>query len=284
MIYREEAIQFACCGESLLGILALPEGNPETGVIVVVGGPQYRIGSHRQFLLLSRTLAAAGFACLRFDQRGMGDSSGAVRDFEQIGDDIGAAVSALLARAPSVRRVVLWGLCDAASAILLYCQATQDSRITGLVLLNPWVRSEISLARAQVKHYYGQRLFSAEFWFKLVTGKFEWGQSANGLWARIKLLMAAAASLSEVDTPGSFRNLMPQALRNFPGQVLLILSEQDTTAQEFLDCAERDAAWSGILHRSSIQRCDIPGANHTFSSAAWRVRVEQATLAWLKGS
>ena len=39
-----------------------------------------------------------------------------------------------------------------------------------MALLNPWVRSEATLAKAHVKHYYVQRLLSKEFWAKLVSG------------------------------------------------------------------------------------------------------------------
>ena len=53
------------------------------GVLIVTGGPQYRAGSHRQFVLLARFLAARGMAVLRFDYRGMGDSEGAPRDYRR---------------------------------------------------------------------------------------------------------------------------------------------------------------------------------------------------------
>jgi alpha-beta hydrolase superfamily lysophospholipase len=82
----------------------------------------------------------------RFDVRGMGDSEGAARSFESIERDIGAAVDCLQRRMPGTERVVLWGLCDGASAALLYWHTTQDVRVSGLSLLNPWVRSEASLA------------------------------------------------------------------------------------------------------------------------------------------
>lgn len=55
------------------------------GLLMVVGGPQYRVGSHRQFVLLARDLAAAGIPVFPFDYRGMGDSTGQARDFEGIG-------------------------------------------------------------------------------------------------------------------------------------------------------------------------------------------------------
>src|SRR5690349_24048098 len=54
------------------------------GVLLVVGGPQYRVGSHRQFALLCRRLAGRGVPALRFDYRGMGDADGAARTFESV--------------------------------------------------------------------------------------------------------------------------------------------------------------------------------------------------------
>src|SRR6185503_15223452 len=112
----------------------------------------------------------AGYAVLRFDHRGMGDSEGQQRDFETVSADIASAIDALQARIPSVKQVALWGLCDGASAALLYCHETHDQRVRGLCLLNPWVRSEASLARTHVKHYYTRRLREREFWSKLIRG------------------------------------------------------------------------------------------------------------------
>ena len=54
----ERGLVFRCAGEELVGILHPAPG--ATGVVIVVGGPQYRVGSHRQFLLLARRLAASG--------------------------------------------------------------------------------------------------------------------------------------------------------------------------------------------------------------------------------
>ena len=123
MNYTEEPALFACEGDTLLGVLARPELPAQTGVVVIVGGPQYRAGSHRQFVLLSRALGAAGYPVLRFDYRGMGDSTGAQRDFEAVSADIAAAIGALQQRVPAVRQVALWGLCDGASIAKLRCVA-----------------------------------------------------------------------------------------------------------------------------------------------------------------
>ena len=78
MNFSEEAVVFPFAAEQLVGIVARPDTSSDCGVLVVVGGPQYRAGSHRQFLLLSRRLATEGYPTLRFDYRGMGDSGGCV--------------------------------------------------------------------------------------------------------------------------------------------------------------------------------------------------------------
>ena len=175
----EQAIVFECNGDSLVGVLHQPEQVGDTAVLVVVGGPQYRIGSHRQFLLLARDLAAAGFPVLRFDYRSMGDSGGLLRDFEAVQTDIAKAVDQLLRSAPQASRVVIWGLCDAASAACFY--AHTDHRVHGLVLLNPWVRTDAGIAKAYLKHYYLNRLLSLDMWKKVLSGKFDFAGSVKSL-------------------------------------------------------------------------------------------------------
>lgn len=278
MNYTEETTLFACAGDTLLGILARPETPAETGVIVIVGGPQYRVGSHRQFVLLSRALAAAGYAVLRFDYRGMGDSEGQPRDFEAVSADIAAAIDALQARIPSVKQVALWGLCDGASAALLYCHETHDQRVSGLCLLNPWVRSEASLARTQVKHYYTQRLTQKEFWFKLLSGKVALG-ALSGFIQKLRLLTSGPSQQTTVKQ--TFQQRMAIAWHSFSGQLLLLLSGEDYTAKEFLEHVGEDPAWKNALTNPHLVCHALQGADHTFSDAGSGAMVENLTLSWL---
>jgi exosortase A-associated hydrolase 1 len=280
MSIREEVITIQCAGETMLGILTNTGEPASLGVVIVVGGPQYRVGSHRQFLLLSRMLAAAGYPTLRFDYRGMGDSSGGQPNFEEVGPDIAAAIDALVANSPGMRQVVLWGLCDAASASLLYYRETRDPRVAGLVLLNPWVRSAAMLARTQVKHYYLKRLFQREFWRKLLSGKLGVGRAISGFRDNLRLATARPEPRSATQAP--FQDRMAEAFQQFPGKLMLILSGDDYTAKEFLECVRSSSAWSGVLSHLGLTRVDIEDADHTFSSSAWRQEVEQATLAWLR--
>lgn len=279
----EQAVQFGCAGAQLIGVLSRPRGPAAaTGVVVVVGGPQYRAGSHRQFVLLARALARAGHAVLRFDYRGMGDSEGAQRDFLDVNPDIGAAIDALQQAVPEVRTVALWGLCDAASAALLYCEAKPDARVRGLCLLNPWVRSTASLARTHVKHYYLQRLTQRAFWAKLLRGGVAFDALA-GLWRNLRL--AAGGSRSAAGGPAAaqrpYQARMARAWKSFDGRILLLLSGQDYTAKEFLEYAGADSEWTGALSLSRLTRHDLPDADHTFSDGTSRILVENFTLDWL---
>ena len=107
--WREHATVFECDSDRLIGIVTRPERPIETGVVIIVGGPQYRAGSHRQFTLLARQLAEQGIASLRFDYRGMGDSEGDMRTFEDIDDDIRAAIDTFMTQASNIQQVMLWG-------------------------------------------------------------------------------------------------------------------------------------------------------------------------------
>lgn len=281
MSYGERAVVFPCAGEQLLGIVAAPAEPARIGVLIVVGGPQYRAGSHRQFLLLSRALAAAGYPAMRFDYRGMGDSSGELRNFEAVDDDITAAIAAFRQQCPQLERIVLWGLCDAATAALLYWDRTRDARVGGLVLLNPWVRSEVTLARTHLKHYYAQRLLQGEFWRKLLSGRLGIGRAVRdfaGNWLRAR----QAAETEATDEALPFQKRMMRALEAFPGPSLLILSADDYTAKEFLETCQADAQAIRALAGAGLTRVDVAGADHTFSSSDLRQSVEAATLAWLR--
>jgi uncharacterized protein len=281
MNYTESAVQFGCAGESLLGIIAAPAQGQTApiGVVIVVGGPQYRAGSHRMFTLLARSLAAAGYTALRFDYRGMGDSEGQPRDFESISQDIGAAVDALMAQSSRLKEVVLWGLCDGASAALLDVRSRPDPRVTGLFLINPWVRSPAGLAKAHVKHYYGRRLLQAEFWSKLMQGKV--GSHALVGLAR-NASMAWRSRPAAADQKQSFQELMAKGLLGFPGTVILILSGRDLVAKEFIEQSRTDAQWRRAMQLPNLKRIDIADADHIFSRTQDRNALLALTLRQMK--
>jgi exosortase A-associated hydrolase 1 len=282
MNYQELALKFACRDDALYGIASVPERPAKRGVLVIVGGPQYRVGSHRQFTLLARSLAEQGFAVLRFDYRGMGDSGGAMRDFEQVDDDLRAAIDQFFAAVPSLEEVVIWGLCDGASAALFY--AEHDRRVSGLVLLNPWARSEQGLAKATLKHYYRARLLDPALWKKVLLLRFDYSAAIRSFGAQLAAVLsrkATAGPAGAAPARVSFHSRMHTGLARFQGKVLLIISGADLTAKEFLDMANGAREWRALLDAQRVSRQTLAAADHTFSRRAWRDQVAGWTGAWL---
>lgn len=279
--HPERPIRFACHGEQLFAILHPADGR--VGIVVIVGGPQYRAGSHRHFVQLARMLAATGHPVLRFDARGMGDSTGTLATFEHFTPDIGSAIDALLAQQPQVRHVILWGLCDAASAALLYLHDQPDPRVTGVCLLNPWVRSQASLARTHVKHYYRQRLMQREFWAKLFSGRVA-RKSVRDLRQALRQARSgeegptSAPAAAPKPVPATFQARMAAAWKAFPGRIVLILSGNDFTAKEFVELTSRSGDWAAAFAANAPERVDITDADHTFSQPRASSATGDATL------
>jgi exosortase A-associated hydrolase 1 len=281
---HEEALCFAGAGQTLVGVIsrAASDARPLSGVVIVVGGPQYRAGSHRQFVLLARHLAVAGYAAMRFDVSGMGDSTGAAPDFEHLDADLRAAIDALVATVPSVAEVALWGLCDGASASLMYMARNADSRVKALCLANPWVRSETSQARAQVRHYYLDRLRQRQFWLKLLKGGVALA-ALRDLFGNLRMATAKAPAANlQAHKTMAYQQLMAEGWLGFQGPILLLLSGKDYTAREFSDVAASDPAWRGALTQTTAQLHELPDADHTFSDPLQRLEVERFTAQWLQ--
>ena len=285
MKYIENVIAFSCHDAWLYGILSLPEQVASTGVLIVVGGPQYRVGSHRQFTLLARSLAAHGVPVVRFDYRGMGDSEGSARIFDAVNDDIQAAIDCFFQKVPELNELVILGLCDAASAATFY--AHQDSRVSGLILINPWVRTEEGIAKAYLKHYYFSRLFDKNLWQKILSGSFSFNAAIKSfgklvgsvvMHGRRNDSITAGVNLEEYSLP----ERMYTGLHAFQGRILMILSGNDLTAMEFSALLKSSSKWKMLIKSRNISRQNLQAADHTFSRKEWRDQVSSWIVAWLK--
>lgn len=283
MTVEQRALHFDCESCQLIGILSLPAlpcTEPASrGVLIVTGGPQYRVGSHRQFALLACALATNGIPAMRFDYRGMGDSEGEARTFEQVEQDLQAAIQAFFNAVPSLKELVIWGLCDGATAAAYYC--ANDNRICALILLNPWIRTGAGIARTTLRHYYIKRLLELAFWRKLLSGRFKPGPAARSLH------QLSTAAWSQPAQSATDANAAPQrmlaALQRFlvRGRILIILSGDDLTASEFLDLQRSSSAWRALIAAPTVQQMTLAGANHTFSRRIWRDEVVRICTSWL---
>lgn len=261
----EQAVTFTSRDKQLVAIehLAEPNAFSNRGVIIVVGGPQTRVGSHRLFVYLARALASEGISVFRFDYTGAGDSEGDITNFTEIQEDIDAAISCFAQRNSQINEYSLWGLCDAASAILLYLQQYPEKQknITNLILVNPWVRQAKTEAKAYLRSYYVKRFFSRNFWQKLLVGKVK----TQTAFAEIKEFRVQSKDSNNIHITDNFVTQMLQGLGDFTGQGHVLLSGNDLTADEFKLLVKSNKHWRAEMTRATINQQLIEQADHTFS-------------------
>ncbi len=284
----EHPVVFSCGEAELSGVIHHGSPSERRGVIIVVaGGPQFRVGAHRQFVSLARRLSSQGFPVLRFDLRGMGDSSGEYSGYQQSRPDIRAAIDKFVEAESQVNQVCLFGECESASGILFY--AYQDPRVTRIALVNPWVRTQEGQAEVILKHYYLDRLLSRQFWKAVREGRFNPFQSLLSFfdvlraYHRGRKTIKNAGPASKLD---DFDQLpLPvktaEGLRRFRGPVLILMSGRDYIAREFDEVTKSSKAWEGLLSDAHVTRKDIADADHTFSKATWKTEAQDTLLRWM---
>lgn len=244
-------LTFQCEGTLLTG--TLDTAPLATGLLYVTGGNEIRAGAFSGQAALAARIARSGFPVFRFDRRGVGDSAGENRGFRESWPDLASAVSAFRAMAPQVTRVVAFGNCDAASALML----AQGAGCDALVLSNPWTIEDASDSTpppAAVRARYLEKLKNPKEVWRLLTGGVNLGKLARGL---------GQASKGSV-APSSLAQEMAQGIADFEGPVQILLATSDRTAQVF------ESAWDKADPR--IRRCE--GASHAY--------VEPDAMAWLE--
>ena len=211
---RRRLLTLECEGEALGA--SIDEAMGEVGVLIVTGGSQTRIGSHRLFERLAASLAEAGFSSLRFDRRGVGDSSGNDPGFKHCEPDITAAAAAFRDEAPPVRRVIGLGLCDGATALAL-----SGAGLDGYILINPWlVETEADAPPpAAIRDHYRKQLTSLSGWKKIASGAVSY-----------RKLLKGVAKIAQPQSGSPLAALVADGLRRNRRPTVLILASADGTA------------------------------------------------------
>lgn len=268
MKLEQRALRFHSRGNALIGIVDVPERPLVRGMLILADSSQYRAGSHRQFTLLSRLLAARGVAVIRFDRTGAGDSEGRAGG-EGI-EDVGAAMKEFFFHVPEMKECVILAPGDAAAGAALY--AAGDGRITGLALLDPLLPQASSgvagAPDAKPALRYGPR------------------SAADRLFRRAAAFRRAASRAvgrepvrepgREAPGPHLGHHMPPalaQALAGFGGRVLLVCGGARAPGG--------DATRSLEGQHPRSRRVEIAHAGADGRRSAWRDAVAFACASWL---
>lgn len=265
----EKVIQFHVAERLLYGILHLPaQVHARQGVLMVIGGPQTRVGSHRLYVQIARRLGAAGIAVFRFDYAGMGDSEGDFVGFEHAGASIRAAIDTVYDQLPELEQLIVWSLCDGAAASAIY--APQDrGRIAALILCNPYVPSAAGQARVFLKYYYLRRLLQKEFWLKVGHLRLDLKDTIGSL---VKFIGTSRNHRNTEQLPASDRAPLPlpervmHGLVEFQQPVQFIISSADLTGMEFYQLLKSTPAAKKRERQGVFTVRFVSEADHTFST------------------
>jgi len=275
---NETAIIFDCDGSNLVGVVHRSESESDLGMLTIVaGGPQYRGGCGRQLVELGRALSQQGVHVMRFDHRGLGDSNGEFNGFQNLEQDIGAAINAFKKEVPAVKRIILWGGCDAASAAMI--NAHKYPEVVSIVAANPWVTTEETATIARRQHYL-QRLTQKSFWLKLLKGQyniFDYLSRRPRPQSKPADKKTSARYASNQKGNGDFLNSMLDGVLAFKGRVLFLMSERSITVKQFEGIVSSTPRWQKLR---GFSRHDISGADLTFSTAHARNAMLKAAIAW----
>jgi exosortase A-associated hydrolase 1 len=253
-------LTFECQETTLAGTLDTAPGT--SGLLLVSGGNEIRSGAFSGQAQLAARIARKGFPVFRFDRRGVGDSDGENKGFRKSRKDIEAALAAFRAMAPNMERVVGFGNCDAASALMLAEGAGCDA----LVLSNPWTiegdQHDTTPPPAAVRARYAEKLKNPRELARLLTGGVDLRKLARGM---------IHATRPE-GAPSTLALELKAGLARFEGPARILLATADRTAQAF------EAGWDASDER--VIRC--PGATHAWVEPDAREFLDKQILAVLR--
>ena len=226
---NESAIIFG--SQSLVGVLCEPAAANGAVVIFVNAGSTHRCGPNRVYTNLARHLASVGYASLRFDIAGIGDSPAAIglgkfRDYaaKQVQEAID-----YLEHIKGFERFVIFGLCGGAD--IAFDVGAADERVSELILINgAFVDGDTfaslyhKASRKTTNRFYASRLFSPRRWWRLITFQSRfWNRFARRGKEPITPQLACGQPTAEMASTNSREKWMTLALRNVG--ILLIYSE-----------------------------------------------------------
>lgn len=248
---------FTCDGQMLAGTLDTAPGT--AGLLIVTGGNEIRSGAFSGQADMAARIAAKGFPVFRFDRRGVGDSEGENRGFRHSAEDIASALAAFRAMAPQVTRVIAFGNCDAASALML----AGGAQVEGLVLSNPWTIEDSEAddntpPPDAVRARYLEKLKNPSEIMRLLGGGVNLGKLAKGV----------IHALKPPPPPSTLAQDMAAGIAGFAGEVRILIATADRTAQVF------EAAWDKSDPR--IRRCE--GGTHAYVEPEHRDWLEAQLL------
>lgn len=256
-----------------------------TGVILLNAGVVHRVGPHRLYVGLARTLAQAGFTVLRFDHSGIGDSLPRPDQmpFEQSAVLETVDAMGLLSAQHGCERFILLGLCS--GTLTAFKAAQQDPRVVGLVLLTALLQDPSTVPQATIAEassrrvatsYRTEKLRSGRSWLRLLTGRADYRR----VLAAARRLVATPARKAPDPGTAAVIGELDGLLRR--GVSILFVYGEPTTVLEYFRMT-LDPVLPRLQRAGQVSVTVFPGADHTFTRQHDQRRLIERVNTWLEG-
>lgn len=269
MDMSESPFFFPCGNRRLFGIFHAPRTALRGAFVFCHAFAEEKLWAHRVHVSFARELAARGYAVLRFDHFGHGDSEGAYQDatLERYREDIGAALAALDTCVANDCPVGLLGLRLGASLAAL--AAEEHPHLQRLVLWDPILDGE----------KYGQEILLSNLATQMAThgkvvadrsqlvAQMEAGQTVNV--DGYEVAHALFSQLSALRLTGS--------RKRFSGQTLIVQIDRGPKPPR----ADLERLQSEYANATLVQVVEQPFWKETKEFYARAERLSAATLEWL---
>ena len=300
----EEPVSFLSNRQDLHGILVMPAATLRGALLCSHGWSGNRCGPAGLLTEMSRNLARAGFAVLRFDFAGRGEScgEGLQSTLLSMADDLTAA-SEILRKRTGLKQVLYLGLCSGGNVVVGALKRLPEAK--ALILLSVYPFSDGDTFSRDLNRFfhflrvYWQKALHPQTWRRLAKGDIRLGQvlrvifspllkrgnnrkkeglspekspAAEDFKARSASAAASESRLEKKEPPRShLKNLRP----DLPVLMLYGSADPDAAAavKYFGDYANEQKLTLEIQH--------IEGADHNFTAKIWRQQLYAQINAFL---
>jgi pimeloyl-ACP methyl ester carboxylesterase len=285
----EEPVRVSSGSNELFGMLHTPDEGPIRAAILIANSRvEYRAGPHRFYVRAARRWAERGFAVLRLDHPGNGDSPGdedyphmdsfpieplvdAVEFLRAKSDAPNVVLAGLCmgarnalygaARSPSVHHLLAFGMPFSDATPHVGGEANEESRAVGT-----------AVARKSMSGYL-KRMTDLAAWRRFLTGQSDYGV--------IKRVLPAALGVgrNRIFEEPIFRSL--EDLLNRNGRVFFLFGSNDVFLADFRD--QYALCESRLPGRAAGCKVEyVADANHTFSRVEWQQSAIEHSVTWLE--
>ena len=264
-------------GETLVGVMHHPAQTPRGALLFLHGWSGYRTGPHQMLTRAARHFGAHGWASLRFDFAGRGDSQGdtEIATLATMRDDANVALK-LLRDNGTNGPVIAVGLCSGCEIAVAAASDNYDAIALWSAPIFAALPAESGQDKKRAANLgkYARKLLNPKTYLKIARGEVDTAAVGKAMRGGGGAAGKNVESREAGQLPPGFRAQSLANWKNYKSPILQIYGDADPIAPDA-------RAWYARNSASPPQVESVAGANHSFYGLQWEQQVFEFTENWL---